>query len=342
MLPCKAFISSLASTFPNQEEQAFIRDERPWGFILFSRNIDHEDETQLHRLTDALRTLTNRDDVAIFVDQEGGRVQRLRPPLVPHYPPARQLGKLYTQDKEAGLRAAFLQSRLHAFDLQRFGLNANCLPLLDVAVTGSHDVIGNRAYGHDSAMVASLGEATANGLLTGGVLPVMKHIPGHGRTLCDTHLQLARVDAPLDLLQKSDFIPFQHLRHLPAAMSAHIVYEAIDSAQPATLSAKVIGEIIRKVIGFDGLLISDDLSMQALSGTLAQRARESLNAGCDMVLYCHGKLAEMREVAGEAQELADKVLVRVEVAQASIRRVVDKDDEAVLQEEFTSLVAQVE
>jgi len=341
MPPCKAFISSLASTFPNKEEEAFIRDEQPWGFILFARNIDPEDKTQLHRLTDALRTLTKRDNVPIFVDQEGGRVQRLRPPLVPHYPPAAQLGKLYSQNQEAGLRAAFLQSRLHGFDLHHFGLNANCLPLLDVPVTGSHNVIGNRAYGHDATMVAALGEAAANGLLAGGILPVMKHIPGHGRALCDTHLQLAHVGAPLDILQKSDFIPFQHLRHLPAAMSAHIVYEAIDSAQPATLSAKVIGEIIRDMIGFDGLLISDDLSMQALSGTLASRARRCLDAGCDMVLYCHGKLAEMREVAGVSPVLADKVLARAERAQAAIR-MVDRQDEAALRAEFASLIAQVE
>jgi len=342
MTICKSFISGVAGTTLNREEKAFITEQQPWGFILFARNIDHGDATQLGRLTDALRQISERDNVPIFIDQEGGRVQRLRPPLVAAYPPARLLGQLYQKNAAQGLRAAFLMSRLHAFDLRRFGLNASCLPVLDVPVLDAHDVIGDRAYGHDAAMVTAMGEAAANGLLAGGVLPVMKHIPGHGRARCDTHLTLAHVEASLDILQENDFYPFRQLRHLPAAMSAHIVYQAIDAEKPATLSEHVIGKIIRTSIGFDGLLMSDDLSMQALQGRLGERARASFAAGCDMVLHCNGNLDEMREVAGQAPVLSDKSYVRAQAALACIRSndELDGESEVDLRAEFFDLITQ--
>jgi beta-N-acetylhexosaminidase len=313
------------------DEIAFYRDERPWGFILFARNVG--EAAQLRDLTAAMRDSVGRPDAPVFIDQEGGRVQRLRPPLAPNYPPAAALGELYRRDREAGLRAAWLMSRLHAFDLMRCGVDADCLPVLDVPVEGAHDVIGQRAYARDPETVAALGRAAADGLFAGGVLPVMKHIPGHGRAGADTHFELPTVEATLEELREHDFAPFRALRDLPMAMTAHVVYSAVDPSNPATHSAKVIDGIVRGEVGFDGLLMSDDVSMKALSGDFATKAAAILAAGCDLVLHCNGVMEEMRAVAGAAGSLSGKPLQRAERALAA-RRKPDATAEVAAREEF--------
>jgi len=265
-------------------------------------------------------------------------VQRLRPPIAPNYPAAATLGEVYRSDPEAGLRAAWLMARLIAFDLARLGFSADCLPVLDVPVAGAHDVIGNRAYSDDPQAVAALGRAAADGLMAGGILPVMKHVPGHGRAGADSHQTLPRVDASLEELRSRDFAPFRALAHLPMAMTAHVVYTAIDPENPSTTSAPVIEEIVRGEIGFDGLLISDDVSMKALSGDYSARAAAILAAGCDLVLHCNGSMDEMRAVAKGTPELSGKSLARA--AQAlSARHAADTTEEEVARATFERLVA---
>lgn len=325
MSESKAMILGVAGTTLSADETVFLRDERPWGFILFARNI--AEASQVCDLTAALRDCVGRPDALVFVDQEGGRVQRLRPPLAPAYPPAAALGALYRQDPEAGVQAARLMARLFAFDLARYGINADCLPVLDVPVTGAHDVIGDRAYGTDPDVVIALGRAVAEGLLEGGVLPVVKHVPGHGRAMADSHKELPRVDTALDELRRRDFSPFVALRDMPMAMTAHVVYTAIDPAAPATTSRKVIGEIIRGEIAFDGLLISDDVSMQALSGDFEARAAQILEAGCDVVLHCNGVMDEMRAVARRTPELQGRALERARRVMAHLKGADDTDED---------------
>jgi beta-N-acetylhexosaminidase len=331
MSESKRMILGAAGLALTPDEIAFYRDERPWGFILFARNVG--DASQLRDLTAAMRDCVGRPGAPVFIDQEGGRVQRLRPPLAPNYPPAAALGELYRRDAEAGLRAAWLMSRLHAFDLARCGVDVDCLPVLDVPVEGAHDVIGKRAYGRQPEVVGALGRAAADGLLAGGVLPVMKHIPGHGRAAADTHLELPTVTASIGELREHDFAPFRALRDLPMAMTAHVVYAAIDPRNPATHSARVIGEIIRGEIGFDGLLMSDDLSMKALSGDFATKTAAILAAGCDLVLHCNGVMEEMRAVATKATPLSGKPLDRAERALAA-RHGPDATAEAAARAEF--------
>jgi beta-N-acetylhexosaminidase len=316
------------------DEIAFYRDERPWGFILFARNVS--ETAQVRDLAASMRDAVGRPDAPVFVDQEGGRVQRLRPPLAPNYPPAAALGDIYRRDREAGLRSAWLMARLHAIDLSRHGIDADCLPVLDVPVEGAHDVIGQRAYGRDPATVAAMGRAAAEGLMAGGVLPVMKHVPGHGRASADTHFELPVVEAPIEALRHHDFAPFQALNALPMAMTAHVVYAAIDPDRPATHSEKVIRDIIRGEIGFGGLLMSDDVSMKALSGDFAERAGAILAAGCDVVLHCNGVMEEMRAVASRTNPLAGEALRRADRALAA-RRAPEIADEQALREEFANL-----
>jgi beta-N-acetylhexosaminidase len=331
MSESKRMILGAAGLSLTSDEIAFYRDERPWGFILFARNVG--EAAQLRDLTAAMRDCIGRPDAPVFIDQEGGRVQRLRPPLAPNYPPAATLGELYKRDREAGLRAAWLMSRLHAFDLMRCGVNADCLPVLDVPADGAHDVIGQRAYARDPETVAALGRAAADGLFAGGVLPVMKHIPGHGRAGADTHFELPTVHASLEELRKHDFAPFRALRDLPMAMTAHVVYSAVDPENPATHSARVIEEIVRGEVGFDGLLMSDDVSMKALSGDFATKAAAILAAGCDLVLHCNGVMEEMRAVAGATGPLSGKPLERADKALAARRRP-DATAEAAARGEF--------
>lgn len=316
------------------DEKSFFRDERPWGFIVFARNI--VDGPQLRDLVSQMRDCVGRPDAPVFIDQEGGRVQRLRPPLAPDYPPASALGALYKNDREAGLRAAWLMSRLHAIDLEKYGVNADCLPVLDVPVAGAHDVIGNRAYGNEPEIVAAMGRAAMEGLAAGGVLPVIKHIPGHGRAFADSHHALPVVDASLDELRAHDFPPFQALRDAPMAMTAHVVYTAIDAERPATTSPRAVAEIIRGELGFDGLLMSDDVSMKALSGDFSERTDAILAAGCDVVLHCNGILDEMRAVAARAPELRGEALARAERALSGLS-VHDGADEAAIRSEFSAM-----
>ena len=333
MTESKAMILGCSGLSLTPEEAAFFRKERPWAFILFARNIS--EPGQIRELCAALRECVGRDDALIFIDQEGGRVQRLRPPLAPNYPPGAALGALYRQDAKAGLRAVWLMSRLHAFDLSKLGITADCLPVLDVPVEGAHDVIGNRAYGKDPQTVAAMGRAAAEGLLAGGVLPVIKHIPGHGRAFSDSHHALPVVDTPLDELRRHDFAPFRDNAGIGMAMTAHVIYSAIDPERPATTSPTVISDYIRGEIGFDGLLMSDDVSMKALSGDFADRARASLAAGCDVVLHCNGVMDEMAPVAAAVPLLAGKALERALKAMAPLGKT-DGADERAIRDEFAA------
>lgn len=312
-MSASAAIYGCAGLVLDEAERAFFRAARPWGFILFARNIDTPD--QVRRLTVSLRDAAGHD-AQILIDQEGGRVQRLRPPHWHRYPPGRAYGAVHAADPEAGIKAAWLGARLIAEDLRDLGITVDCLPVIDVPVAGAHDVIGDRAYAQTPDEVAVLGRAAADGLLAGGVLPVMKHIPGHGRAGVDSHKNLPVVSASRHELEETDFPPFQALRDLPLAMTAHVVYAAIDPNAPATTSKKTIGEIVRGHIGFDGLLMSDDLSMEALAGELGERASASLAAGCDIVLHCNGRMAEMEAVAGEAPLLAGIAKTRADSAEA--------------------------
>ncbi|WP_127598777.1 beta-N-acetylhexosaminidase [Nitratireductor alexandrii] len=338
MSESKAMILGCVGAELTAEEEAFFRREKPWGFILFARNV--ADTPQVLRLVSDLRESVGRPDAPVFVDQEGGRVQRLRPPLAPDYPSAGALGAIHAADPAAGLRAAWLMSRLHAFDLARHGIDADCLPVLDVPVDGADDVIGKRAYAGDPAVVAAMGRAAADGLLAGGVLPVMKHMPGHGRARCDSHKALPVVEASLDVLRAVDFAPFAALADLPMAMTAHIVYQEIDPDNPATTSARVIGDIIRGEIGFDGLLMSDDVSMKALSGDFSQKARAILAAGCDVVLHCNGVMDEMAAVAAATPALAGRALERARRA-LDLRAGASSESEMLARAEFDALARSV-
>ncbi len=297
----RAFISGLSGPTLTADERAFLREARPWGLILFKRNI--QDKNQVTDLVrEALHELGG--EAPVLVDQEGGRVQRLGPPLWPAYPAGAAYGRIYDRDPDAGLAAARLGARLIAADLMELGINVDCLPLADVPVSGADRVIGDRAYGDTPGKVAAIAGAIAAGLADGGVLPVLKHIPGHGRANADSHLKLPVVHADRATLEATDFAAFRPLKRLPLGMTAHVVFTAIDPVRPATTSATMIGEVIRGLIGFDGLLMGDDISMGALSGSIAERARASLAAGCDLVLHCNGKMDEMQAVAAEAPELA--------------------------------------
>lgn len=335
MSESKAMIVGLRGHSVSEEERAFFLAERPWGYILFARNI--ADAAQLRALTAELRALSGDPKTPILIDQEGGRVQRLRPPLAPNYPPAAEIGVLYRRDGRAGRRAAWLQGRLHAFDLTGYGINVDCLPVLDIPVPGSHDVIGNRAYGEEPESVAALAGAAMEGLVAGGVLPIVKHIPGHGRAGADSHLSLPVVDTPRDELDATDFRPFAAHATAPMAMTAHVVYSAVDAENPATTSRRMIDDVIRGAIGFDGLLMSDDVSMKALAGDFASRTRAIFAAGCDMALHCNGDLDEMREVAAETPRLAGDALRRADAAIAALAEPDDSREDA-LREEFDALM----
>ena len=293
-----------------------MRDADPWGFILFKRNV--ASQAQLIALTSEFREAVGRVDAPVFVDQEGGRVQRLGPPNWRSYPAAAKFEK--TKDGVGGTRAAWLSARLIADDLRAAGINVNCGPVLDVADAATHAVIGSRAFSHSPDAAALLARAYARGLVAGGVAPVIKHIPGHGRTRADSHLELPVVDATFEELSARDFAPFVALRDIPMAMSAHIVFTAIDPRAPATTSAKVVRDIMRGAIGYDGLIISDDLSMKALEGTFAQKTRAVFAAGLDVALHCNGDRTEGAAVAANSPELAGKGLERAHLGLAATRK----------------------
>jgi beta-N-acetylhexosaminidase len=311
----RAFITGVSGFELTDAEREFIRAERPWGFILFKRNVESPD--QVSALVRECRSVLGQPGAPVLIDQEGGRVQRLGPPHWPIYPAGAIFGALYDRDSQLGLTAARLSARLIAADLVDLGITVDCLPLADVPVEGADGVIGNRAYGTDPAKVAAIARAVTDGLEQGGILPILKHIPGHGRATADTHFRLPTVDTARSELERTDFAAFRPLADLPMAMTAHVVFSALDPAQPATTSATIIEQVIRGGIGFQGLLMSDDVSMNALSGSIAERTRAILGAGCDMVLHCNGKLDEMREVARETPELTGKALERAERALAA-------------------------
>src|ERR1700737_244198 len=313
----RAFITGVSGPELSADERKFIRSRRPWGFILFKRNI--ETPGQVITLIAELRKEISEPDAPVLIDQEGGRVQRLSPPHWPAYPAGAVFGVLYDIDPALGLAAARLSARLIAGDLMDLGITVDCLPLADVPAAGADAVIGNRAYGTEPGKVAAIARAVTEGLEQGGILAVLKHIPGHGRATADTHIRLPVVDTPRAELERTDFAAFQPLADLPMAMTAHVVFSALDTAHPATTSATIIEQVIRGVIGFQGLLMSDDVSMNALAGSIAERTRAVFAAGCDMVLHCNGKLDEMREVAAETPELSGKALERATRALASRR-----------------------
>ena len=335
-MPAKAMILGCSGLALTADEKAFYRDEQPWGFIVFARNL--QEPAQISGLVAEMRDTVGGRNAPVLIDQEGGRVQRIREPIAPRYPSGAVLGELYRRDRELGLRAAWLMSRLHAFDLIRLGINVDCLPVLDVPVEGASNVIGDRAYGNDPETVGAMGEAAAAGLKSGGVLPVMKHIPGHGRGMADSHHELPVVTTPLAELEAHDFPPFMRLRNELMAMSAHVVYSAIDPDYPASTSRKVIDEIIRGSIGFDGLLMSDDVSMNALKGSLGERAASIVAGGGDVVLHCNGVMDEMRAVAAEVPLLTGKARARADAVEAAFG-VIDALQEVAVRDEFDGLRA---
>ena len=313
-----ACILGCAGTAPSAEERALYRDVKPWGFILFARNI--EDADQVRRLNDSLREAADDADSLIFVDQEGGRVQRLKPPLARLRRPAALFGQLYDRDPEQAVEAVTLNHRLLAHELSGLGFDADCAPCVDLLHPGGHGVIGDRAFGGGPSAVAALGRAAMDGLLAGGVAPVVKHIPGHGRAEADSHHHLPVVSTPLAVLEETDFQPFRALADAPLAMTAHVTFTAVDPQACVTLSHRAISTVIRGHIGFDGLLMSDDLSMKALGGGFAERTRRALDAGCDVVLHCNGDMEEMTAVAGNSPRLSGRAAERAADARALARR----------------------
>ena len=310
----KAFICGCSGLALTSEEQSFLRESEPWGLILFKRNVG--DRRQLRALTRSFRACVGRADAPVLIDQEGGRVQRMGPPHWRAYPAAAALeAGLPPSDAET---AAWLVARLIADDLSEAGITIDCAPVLDVAETATYAAIGSRAYSHRPGRVIAMGRAFATGLLASGVLPVVKHMPGHGRARSDSHHELPVVHAAREEL-KRDFAPFAALRDLPMAMTAHVVYSALDRERPATTSPIVIRDIMRGEIGYDGLIMSDDVSMKALRGPYEERAKAIFDAGLDLVLHCNGDLDEARAVSSAAGELSGDALRRAEAALAGRR-----------------------
>lgn len=309
-----ALITGISGMVLTADERAFLADCKPAGLILFARNCVSSE--QIRALVDDVRAAAGGGALLVLIDQEGGRVQRLRPPVSRLLPPAAAYARLYARDRDAGRTAAFAHARFVAGSLTRLGINTNCAPVLDVPVAGAHDIIGDRAYGATPEQIIDLGREIVGGFLAGGVVPVIKHIPGHGRATADSHLALPVVDTSRAELQRTDFVPFKALGNAPAAMTAHVVYTAIDRDYPASTSLIVTRDIIRRDLGFDGLLMSDDLSMKALTGPMRARAQAVIAAGSDVALHCNGDLAEMIEAANGVPALAGHALARFERAYA--------------------------
>lgn len=306
-MPIRAFISGCSATVLSDDEKKFFAEFRPWGLILFRRNI--ESPSQVQALIASFRDIVGQENAPILIDQEGGRVQRLGPPHWPNFPAAHLLASM--PDNESLVRQG---AQLIASELVKLGINVDCLPVADLRISGAHDVIGDRAYGSDPSIVARLARAAAEGLLERGVLPVVKHIPGHGRATADSHHELPKVSASRDELESTDFEAFRLLADMPLAMTAHVIFEAIDPALPATLSPVIIEGVIRRSIGFEGLLMTDDVSMKALSGDIGGNASAAFAAGCDLALHCNGDIREMRAVAASSPILAGKSADRAKKA----------------------------
>lgn len=320
-----ALILGLSGLALTPEERAFFAELQPWGFILFKRNC--ESKEQVLRLTDELRALSGRSNVPILIDQEGGRVARLRPPVWRLPPPAWTFAEIYERDVETAEEAAALNSRLIAAELREIGVNVSCSPCIDLLHDEGHGIIGDRALGREPHQIVQLARAVAEGLMDGGVLPVIKHIPGHGRAKSDSHEELPVLEAPHEELSRSDFVPFRSLNDMPMAMTAHVVYTAIDDERCATWSSRLIHSVIRGEIGFDGLLMSDDVGMNALTGGFDERTYRALVAGCDVALHCSGDMGEMAEVAKGSRALEGDAARRAEAALDRIAPPSDFDPE---------------
>ena len=297
------------------DEKAFFKDSDPAGYIIFGRNV--ESKAQLRALTDELRVLHGRDDVAILIDQEGGRVARMQEPVWPKFPPGEVFDKLYDIAPATAIEAARLNAQAIAESLREVGITVNCLPLLDVRQPDTVDAIGNRAMGSEPMQVAALGRAVIDGQTKGGVVSIVKHMPGHGRAVVDSHMELPKVSASVEELE-SDIAPFRALSGAPMGMTAHIVYTAWDAERCASLSPIVIEDIIRGAIGFDGLLFSDDLDMKALKGEVPERARDVVAAGCDIALNCWGRMDEMVSIASLLADISDISRARLDKAMATL------------------------
>src|ERR1700676_1959237 len=316
-MTARAFITGVSGTALTAHERSFLREAEPWGLILFKRNA--EAPAQLHALVASFREAVGRADAPVLVAQEGGRVQRLGPPHWPSYPAGAQFGRIWERDPASALEAARMGARLIAHDLLVLGIDVDCLPLADVPSPDADPIIGDRAYGESAVKVAAIAAAIADGLMEGGVLPVLKHLPGHGRATADSHHRLPTVTADRASLEAVDFAAFRPLASLALGMSAHVVFSAFDPVAPATTSVTMVQDVIRDSIGFEGLLMSDDISMQALSGSLAERSIAALAAGCDVVLHCNGMIDEMRAVAGAVPALAGMAEARAAAALAARR-----------------------
>lgn len=324
-MAARAFITGLEGLTVSPNERAFLREARPWGLIIFKRNVSSPD--QVAELAQSFREIVGAE-APVLVDQEGGRVQRLGPPHWRAYPPGARYGQLYDRQPEVGIAAARLAGHLIAADLRPLGIDVDCLPIADIPAAGGDPVIGDRAYGTEPGKVARIAKAIAEGLQAGGVLPVLKHLPGHGRATTDSHHNLPVVNTDRATLEATDFSAFRPLAGLPLGMTAHVVFSAIDPIAPATTSVTMVRQVIRGFIGFQGLLMSDDVSMNALSGSIAERSRDALAAGCDVVLHCNGDLREMVAVAGATPELSGEAAIRAEAALAARSEPEEFDTEA--------------
>ncbi len=333
----KAVILGCAGLELTSEEKTFFSAEDPFGFILFGRNCENPE--QVGSLVTDLRDAVARADAPVLIDQEGGRVQRLKPPHWRQAPPAARFGELYSRDPAAGLEAVQINSTLIGLELAELGISVDCLPCLDVVTADGHNIIGDRAFGSDPCLVSALGKAACDGILAAGVLPVLKHVPGHGRARVDSHLELPTVEAAGKDLADVDFAPFRVLSDMPLAMTAHVVYTAFDPEAPATLSKRVVGEVIRGQIGFEGILMSDDISMKALSGEIGARTAQAFDAGCDIVLHCNGDMEEMKAAAAATADLDCSIVERWERAGALAGERRQTHDPAILARRLEALLA---
>jgi beta-N-acetylhexosaminidase len=314
----KPVIFGLAGLTLTDDERALFRASEPAGYILFKRNI--EDRAQVRALTDEIRALHGRDDVAILIDQEGGRVTRMKPPIWPEFPAGAAFDALYDVSAMTAIEAARSNAEAIALTLSEVGITVDCLPLLDVRVPETHAAIGDRAMGSDPMRVAALGRAVLDGLKAGGVVGVVKHMPGQGRAIVDSHHALPTVSASKGELEQ-DFSPFRSLNWAPMGMTSHVVYEAYDRDLPSTMSSVIIDQVIRGEIGFDGLLMSDDLDMKALSGDVPSRAVDCVAAGCDLALNCWGQFDEMVTIVDRLPDITIRARQRLDAAMTSIRPV---------------------
>ena len=331
----RAIVLGCAGERLSSDEIRLFAASDPFGFVLFRRNC--RDPDQLRALIGEMRDAVGRADAPVLIDQEGGRVARLQPPHWRRYPAPALIGAL---PDPVAAEAARLGARLIADDLAALGITVDAVPVLDLPVSGADPVIGDRAYGSEPERVARLGRAVCDGMLAGGVLPIIKHIPGHGRAQVDSHRDLPRVDSTREVLIASDFAPFRELSAMPWAMTAHIVYTAIDADAPATFSEAVIDGVIRGHIGFDGVLISDDISMGALNGSLGERTRRALDAGCDLALHCNGVLAEMEEVIEAAATVSAAAQTRLARAEALRRNSAQGFDRTATEARFAELLGE--